>query len=356
LGLALALCAPAAVRADDQNARLKRLVDRIARGDEVEAAAASEQLIELVTTPLTEAIGSLGARPIEEQVRVRRVLARLTGALQMRVCRIDLPPEDRELFDAFATAYPELVQRLFDGNYRVRKAAVHQIPLEADTGAGVLIAAKVNDEDDDVASAALEMAAKLHDAVVARNLTRYIADATATVRSGYYGPEAQDLARTVALIVFESIRVVADAGASQSAPEIIEALRFFGRSKYWDQYQRSQAIGALGTLGDERAAPVLLDFLDDRSPLGTHQTEQGKRVSGTVGDVALLSLLRIYRLSPEDFGMLVPAAQQHFAGYADEQARRDGHRAFRIWHQHHAGKAATHSDQPTSRRAGEKKK
>ncbi|MFQ5805365.1 MAG: hypothetical protein ACE5I3_02815 [Phycisphaerae bacterium] len=354
--LALAMCLPTFVHADDHTAQVRRLVDKIARGDEVEAAAAGEQLIELVTAPLADAIGPLDTRPVAEQVRLRQVLARLTGALRMRICRLDLPSEDRELFDAFAAAYPELVPRLFDGNYRVRKAAVHQIPLEPRTGAGVLLAAKVNDEDDDVAGTALDVAARLHDAVVARNLTRYIRDATATVRSGFYGPQEQDLARTVALIVFRSIKIVADAEFAQSTSDLVTALQFFGRSRYWDHYQRSEVMRILGKLADTRAAPALLDFLDDPALLRVRNTQPGKRVSETVGDVALLSLLRIYGLRPEDFGLLVPDATQDFAGYADDEARRAGHRAFRIWHRQHARPPSTQARPPSSQPAREQKK
>lgn len=356
VGVTLALFVSAAAPADDKDAELKRLVDKIARGDEVEAAAASERLIELVTAPLAEAIGSLDARPIEEQLRLRQALARLTGALRMRVFRIDLPPEDRQLFDGFRAAYPELTQRLFHDNYAVRMAAVLQIPLEPDTGAGVLVAGKVNDEDEDVAKAALKVAAKLHDAVVARGLTRYIRDATATIATGFYGPEQQDIARTVALFVWESIRIVSDAGASRSAPVVIDALRFFGRSGYWDHYQRSEVLRALGKLGDRRAVPVLLDFLDDESRLRWRTTEKQQRVSESVGDVALLSLLRIYALKPADFGLLVADPDEDSAGYADDQSRREGHRAFRIWHQQHADPPAAPPPPPSTQSTQESKR
>ena len=337
--LTVGLYLPAVAHADDDQDRLKRLVDQVARGDEVEAAAAGERLVELITKPLVEAIGSLEARPIEEQVRLRRVLARVTGALRMRLFRTDLSPEDRKLFDTFAASYPELVERLFDGNFHVRRAAVQQVPLEPNTGAGLLIAAKVDDEDADVAATALEMAAALHDRVVARALTRYIRDATATVESGFYGPHQQDLARVVALIVARSAPVIADAGSSEGVPAISEALRFFGRSKYWDHQHRALAVRALGQLGDQRAAPVLLDFLDDPTRVRWRTVEEGKRLVETVGDVALLNLLRIYELRPEDFGLQVPAQDPSFAGFANDESRREGHHAVRIWYEQHARQA-----------------
>ena len=357
LGLALTLQPGATARADDgakgQNSQVKSLVEKVASGDEVEAAAASEQLIELLTTPLADAIGPLSARPAAEQVRLRQMLARLTGALRVRVFRIDLPPEDRALFDTFAKSYPELVQRLFDGNWRLRKAAVHQIPLEPNTGAGVLIAAKVDDEDDDVAAAALEMAAKLHDPIVARNLTRYIRDATETIRSGFYGPEDQEIAATVAIFACRSIRAVAAARQDESAPAVVDAVRFFAHSRYWDPYQRSEALRALGILGDRRGGDLLLEFLDDPSPLRWQPGPNNERLIETAGDVALLSLLRVYQLKPEDFGLRVVPEQGDFAGYPDKTSRHDGHEAFRIWYEQHAAESSAPPRPATSQPASQ---
>ena len=334
--LALALSSQARAQSKDDQGRLKRLVDKIATGDEVEAAAASEQLIELVTSPLVEAIGSLEGRPVEEQLRLRQILARVTGALRLRIYRMDLSPADRKLVDRFAKVYPELTERLFDGNWQVRKAAVLQIPLESNTGAGLLIAARVNDEDPDVAMAALDMAAALHDQIVARALTRYIKDATSAVEGGFYGPHQRDLAVTVGQIVAESIEALAKCGERDSVPVIIESLSYFGRSKYWDQSHRARVLRVLAELKDKRAVPVMLEFLDDPARLRWGIGAGQKRATETVGDVALQCLLRFYDLQPDDFDLLVSQQDPTFAGYVDEPARREGHRAFRIWHEQHA--------------------
>ena len=330
-----ALCAAQAARAQEETSRLKRLVEQVARGDEVESAAATEQLIEQFTEPLAEAIGPMSSRPVEEQMRLRRAMARLIGAVRMRVFRIDLPAEERKLVDEFAKTYPELTERLFDGDWRVRRAAVQQIPLEPDTGAGVLVAAKVDDEDEMVASAALEMAAQLRDAVVARNLARYIQDATETIRSGFYGPQDQDIAITLAVFVFRSLRVVASVAAPENTPVVIDAVGYFARSRYWDQPHRAAALGILGELDDKHGASILLDLLDDPNPLRWQSGENKQRLTETVGDVALLNLLRLYKLEPGEFGLQVLANRGDFAGYPDEESRQAGHRAFRVWYQQH---------------------
>jgi len=356
-GLGLAASSPA-VRGDDGDARLKRLLDKVARGDEVESAAAADQIIEQVVGSFADAIGPLEDRSVEEIVRLRALMARFSGELRLRVFRADLAEKDRELLDAFAETYPELTRRLFDDHYLVRLAAVNQIPLEPNSGAGVLIAAKVNDEDEDVADAALEMAAKLHDPVVARNLTRYVRDATTTIASGFYGPGEQTIARTVALFVWRASTVIGAAGAAESTPALIEALRFFGRSRYWDNHQRAEVIRALGKLGNPRAAEVLLTFLDDGARLRWRPGEKDKRIQETVGDIALLSLVRVYKLDPGEFGLLVVEAEPEFAGYIDPEARRAGHRDFRIWHSRNAPQpttqpAASESPKPASNKEKE---
>jgi HEAT repeat protein len=304
----------------------------------VESAAAMDLLIEHFTSPLAEAIGPMSPRPVEEQLRLRGLLSRLTGALRMRIFRLDLPPAERALYDSFAESYPQLCERLFDGNWRVRRAAVQQIPLEPDTGAGVLIAAKVDDEDEMVATAALKAAARLRDPVVIRNLTRFIQDATDAVRSGIYGPEDQDIALTLALFVHSSLGIVTSSPTAENIPVVIGAIQYFLRSQYWDPQRHAAAFHMLGRLNDRRAAPILLDRLDDPSLMRWQTGTNKERLRETLGDVALLNLARVFDLKPETFGLHTLPDRGDFAGYPDEKSRQEGHRAFRIWLEEHAEK------------------
>ena len=334
--------------------RMKRLIDRIARGDEVESAAASEHLIELLATPVAEAIGSMEARPIEEQLRLRQALDRLTGALRLRIFRLDLSAEDRKLFDTFIQAYPELAERLFDGDWRIRKAAVRQIPLEPNTGVGLLIAAKVNDEDADVATEALGMAAALHDTVVARALTRYVQDATRAMQAGIYSPQQWELALSLAAIVQHSIDVIAKSDYREGVPAIVAALEYYSGTKYWDPTSRATALRALGRLKDRQSAGAMMKLLDDTSFLRWRWAAQDKRASETVGDVALAALLATFDRSPEEFGLFVTSEDPTFAGYSTDDERREGHRAFRIWYDQNVGKAG--DARPTSQPAATESK
>lgn len=343
----IAFAIAAAAQEHSSPERLKQLIDQIARGDEVESAAASERLVELVTRPVIEALGTLESRPIEEQLRLQRTLARLTGALRLRVFKLDLSSEDRTLFDAFVRAYPELAERLFDGDWRIRKAAVRQMPLEPGTGVGLLIAAKVNDEDADVAETALDMALALHDEVVARSLTRYVRDAARAMQAGLYQPHQWEIALSLAVIVQRSIEVIAAADYRAGVPAILEAAQHFRGTRLWDQANRAAVLRALGRLKDPQAAAFLLESLDDRSFLRWRGAENDKRVVETVGDTALAALLQIYRRPAEEFGLFTTEEDKTFSGYATEDERSAGHRAFRIWYEQNAQPQRENVSQPT---------
>lgn len=349
----LAVPVPAGAQQRPEAERLRPLIERIARGDEVESADATRQLTEQVVTPLADAIGSLEVRPAAEQVRIRQALARVSATLRLRLVRADLPEEDRRLLDEFSRSYDDLVLRLFDDNYRVRAEAVGQIPLEPGSGAGVLIAAKVNDEDEEVAVAALDAARKLRDAVVARGLARYVKGATEAIRSGFYRPSQQELAMTVALFVKDSIVALGEARAAESLPTVLEALQYFAGSPYWTRSYVGEVAAALGKIGDERAAPELVGLLNDETFLRRRTTEEGRAIVQTVGDVALLSLLRIYGLEARSFGLRTLPDAEGFGGFTTSGEREAAYKAFRRWHDENASRPAGQRRPPASQPGAE---
>jgi hypothetical protein len=329
--------------------KLRSLIERIAKGDEVESADATRQLTEQMVAPLVEAIGPLEARPAAEQVRIRRALTRISATLRVRLLRADLPEEDRRLLDEFVRSYDDLVLRLFDENYRVRAEAVGQIPLEPGSGAGVLICAKVNDEDEEVAVAALDAARKLRDPVVARGLRRYVEGATEAIRSGFYRPSQQELAMTVALFVKDAIVALGEARAADSVPTILDALRYFAGTPLWTPGHVGEVAVALGRIGDERAAPLLLELLKDESFLRRRTTEEGRAIVQTVGDLALLSLLRIYQLEAGSFGLHTLPGADDFAGFTSPGEREAARQAFHRWYEDNARRPAGERQPPASR-------
>ena len=337
-------------RAQDTD-ELKQLVDRIARGSERDSADAAEQLVERLIGPVAKALGSMQSRPAEEQVRIRRALARLSAALRVRLMRTDLEEQDRKLFDAFAGRYPELVEQLFDDDSRLRLVALRRLPIEPDIGAGVLVAAKVDDPDEDVAVAALEVAAELKDAAVVRGLTRYVAGATEALKSGFYGPDDQEVAVTVALFVSRAAKILTDAGARGSVPQIAEALDVLGRSGYRAVFDTPGIALGLGELRDERAVAALLKLLPDQRRHNVKSLGPGKLLTQTHGDAALFALVRIYGLDPGAFGLRDARPKGEFFGFLTPEAREKGHRGFLKWHQANAEKPAAKRALPTTRPA-----
>lgn len=346
--LTLACAPPAIAQEAERTQRVRDLVAKIAGGDEVEAASASERLIAETIDPLASALDSLAKRPPAEQLRLRAALSSISAALRVRIFRSALEGPDADLFDAFQQRYPELVRQLFDDDYRRRIAALRQLPLERDTGVGVLVAAKVDDYDAEVANVAFEVAARLNDAVLARGLARYVRDATEAVRGGLYGPAEEDIVIVLTKYVRESIRSIGAAEYRAAAPIVADALRFHARGKYRGVFEPEVAIDALARLGDPAAAPALLEFLDDDAPLRSHAPAPGKLATEVVGDRALRSVLQLFGLDRARFGMFVAQLESgEFAGFLDDQARQKARREFRIWYRDHVQRDGD-STQPAS--------
>lgn len=335
-------CSAAASAGDD----LRKLVERIARPeDEDDAAEAADKLIETVIGPVAEALGAMEQRPAEEQARVRKVLSRLGAALRVRLLRSNLPEDERKLLDRFYKEHPELVERLFDDDYRLRAAAVGQVPLEPGTGAAVLLLAKIDDSDETVVDAALEAAANLKDPLLARGLVRYLNSVVAAIKGGHYGPGEQDIVLALNTYAARVIQLLGEAQARDATPAVVEAVRFFSRGDYRGYFDHGVVIEALAKLGDERAAAVLIDMMNDRSEGGVsrqprlhHQVGPGKAAVQTLGDAALLALCRIYQLKPEALGFYTAQEPATFIGFMDEEQREAAYRAFLLWHRENAGK------------------
>lgn len=335
-----------------RSAQLAALVELIASGDADRAAEAEEELIAAIAGPLSESLGKLSARPHEAQLRVRRALHRVFGTLRLELLRAELPPEDAKALDSFRTEYPRLVERLFDDDYRLRLAALRQIPLVPNTGAGVLIAAKVDDEDADVAMAAVELAAQVPDAATARGLRRFVASALEALETGVYGPGQEDVAVVLGSLVSKSIDVFGLARDADAVPLILRAMEVFPARKLWPPTHMVHAMLSLGEIGDERAVSALLPMLDRADIWRVRPVEAGEPVKQTVGDVALYALLQIYGLPPEELGMVVAEGRTPFAGFAGNSLRTEALRAFRAWHAEHADEPRAQRGKPQTRPVG----
>ena len=299
-----------------------------------------------------EAVGPLGKRPVGEQQRLHAVISRVSAALRVQLLRLDLPTEDRRLFDAFELHYPDLVEQLFEDEPQRRMSALRKIPLEPNTGAGVLLAAKVDDADFEVVELAFEIAYKLHDTVVTRNLLRQVRHWNAALRDGVFEADEGTYRIVLVHLVDKVARICTRAPCPQATPTLLEALRLFADPAKKNRLVRYEGvIEALGWLGDEAAAPDLVKLLPDGRVAMQISIGQGQAVIQTTGDAALIALLRIFKLPHEPFGLMTGERGVSHAGFESAAQREAGHRAFLAWYEANAKRPAAERAAPTSQPA-----
>lgn len=329
-------------------AELRKLIDEIATGDEEDSRDAADRLIERVIGPLTDALGSLEKRPLEEQLRIQKALSRVTAALKIRLVRADLSEADRALFDKLVRDEPELVEHLFDDDPDVRLDAVRRIPLEPNSGAGVALAIKMSDPDYTVAEAAIEAGERLRDPVLLRGLRHFVSEAVKVAKSGIYGANQPDLVLALAQRVRPCVKILGDAQYADALPELLEAMRIFWRRELRNVYEVPIVFDALARIGDERAVPPLLEFINEPELYLTQHIAGNRMAKQTVGDAALLAAIRIYRLNPEDFGFFIDAPPSTFIGFVEPSERDEAQRAFALWRRDNADKPAAERKPPAS--------
>ncbi|MBL8880069.1 MAG: hypothetical protein JNG88_13200 [Phycisphaerales bacterium] len=354
LSVGAALCAllvssAAAQKADV--AELRKLVDEIARGDIEDARDAADDLIARVLGPLTEAIGSVEKRPVEEQARLERALWRLTAQLRIRLVRIDLPEKDRQLFDKFAKDEPELAEQLFVDEADLRNDAIKRIPLEPNTVAGVLLAMKVADPDESVAQSAIEQADRLRDPTVLRGLQHFLVETTRIAQSEVFGTW-----QGAYILLYESrvrpcIKILGTAKHSDAVSDILTALPVFWRRELANKHQLPEVFDSLGRLGDERATKELMKYVSESDIYSSRHTPGNRLAILTVGDSALLAVIRIYQLNPADFGFYVESESSTVFGFLDPSERDAALSAFVIWQRDNADKPAAERKPPQPIRA-----
>jgi hypothetical protein len=336
--------------APDDSAELRKLLERVARADENDASEAADALIERVTGPIGAAIGATDWKTLDERVRVQMFVSRLSAALQVRAFRSGLTGEEAQRFDAFHKRHPQLVEQLWDPDPARRAAALGQIPLEPGTGAATLITAKINDNDPNVIEMALQLAGSLKDPALVSGLRQFLRDAVELSASGL-ARSKPDVVLMLALYSSRAIQVLGQHGASEALPEILTAVKAFaGLTDAATFFPLENVVPAIGRIGDESSAAHLLPFLEDSTVLKLHRTPSERLARQTVGDLVLLSLLRIYKLEPAAFGFAI-VDEQGFSGFESDDARREALRRFKVWRQENAGKPASERQPPTSKPA-----
>lgn len=340
--------------ADDPHAaRLTALLERVARGTPDEAQRAAEALAREVAGPLAAALARIAPQDAAQQARLQDALRGVWAELRWQIFCLGLPAEDRRRAEKFLELYPHLRRQLFSEDPRQRIAGVEQVPLVRDSGAGVLLLACVDDVDAEVAQRALRRCAELADTVVARGLTRYVQDVIAAMRAGVYGPAQQDIEIVLTDFVRQAIPVIARAGYRPATPVLVDAVRFLGRGRWRMILRVEEALAALGALGDPRASELLLEYLADPTVIRSRTLPDERRVTCTIGDVALAALLRIWELHPAAVGLYTDPAAPLFCGFPDERSRRRAVEAFRAWYRANAALPPAQRAPLTTRPAGD---
>ncbi|MFN0134842.1 MAG: hypothetical protein ACKVS9_01850 [Phycisphaerae bacterium] len=343
--------APLLAQADE--ARMKLLIEQILKGDEVESKEATQRLADQVTATLAKSLGTIeyDKLTMPQAIRLKVALEAISSQLRARTFRATLPTADRELFDRFEKEYPDLTVRLFHDSEFVRRTALEQIPLDPGGGAGIMIAARIDDATEDVMDAAIELAGKFKDPVLTRRIAFIIRDYTNAIRGGYYDVGQQDLARTIAIFVGEMVKVLIAHDAREHAATVAEVTAYFGRGKLWDEHETAEIIRALGAWDAPPVVDLLLGMLDDPRLADFRVPGPAQKISQTVGDAALLALLSVHKLKAEDYGF-VTDSERGMTGFPDDKSRIDARRAFRAWHEKNRPRAAS---QPASATATQPK-
>lgn len=321
------------------------LIDTIATGDAQAARDAEDEVLDRLLGELGPLIGSIEGRPIEEQIRLQHLLSRLSANLRLRAYRASVPPEDRAKLDRFLAVYPELGEQIFQDIGDTRIAALRKLPLEPNTGAGVLVAAALNDSDPAVLETAFNVAAQLHDESVARGTMRFLREVVALLKTDHYAGVQAEALIGYTDYVHKAVYVLGETGYRPAAPVVLDTLAFFSDSvarKYLD----IGAFGlALGKLGDSACVDPLLPYLDNTN---FRRGDPNSRARQTHGDAVLWGLLTLYGLDPADYGFFtIKQPRWEFFGFESDDARAAAVRKFRTWLKEHRDQPAAASTQPT---------
>lgn len=310
----------------------KALVDAAARGE----PQAADELIRTWVDPLAAAVRGADARPYAEQLRIAEALRRLTANLRMQIFVDTLPEADRALFERVRVRDAALLENLFHDDERLRLLAVERIPLEPDTGAGLLLAAKLRDWNAEVIEAALEKAKKLRDASVLRGLRDFSRDILEELRASPARIEDPYVALAYASFLDRAAAILATPAAKEDAALLREMLAIFAEPAY-----RSFALNLRETLkgyaaiAEEADAATLVRFLaaDDLRRLPDLPGETP--LLQATGDLALLAMCRIYGIEPAALG-LRGAAEGGELGFVDAETRGRAYRRFQLWYETNA--------------------
>jgi HEAT repeat protein len=156
-------------------------------------------------------------------------------------------------------------------------------------------------------------------------------------------------------LVGRAARIIGRGHDPNAVPALLDALEYYGRPDNRSEIiELGGLVGALGRLGDERAAPALVQLIRDDVPV-RQVVRQGPAVTVTVqtlGDLALLALTHIYKLDPAALGYEGGADLWEGGSFPSPAARARALRLFKDWYAANAEKpAAARQPLPTTQPA-----
>ena len=294
--------------------------------------AAIDEFLNQWLAPAVAAIGNLDTRPADQQRRAVVVLRRINANLRYQVQRAMLSPDDQSRLDRVFRSERRLIEALFDEDDRVRSAAIDRIPLEPNTAAGILLAAKLFDSNAEVVSAAIEKIRALHDEASLRGLRQFAREASRLVRSAP-AAEQQDPLSTIVYVSFldHAGAIFAAHGIADDAKLLNEILLLLAEPGYSRFATNTWAIlDGAGRLAGEDAVEGVSRYLATPDVQTLPSLPGGERVTRTTADAALRALARIYGIDPGALGF-VGGAEGAALGFKDHSIRQRAARAFDDW-------------------------
>jgi hypothetical protein len=337
-GAALAQAPASALNSSDEDYRssLRAAIEKIGAS---ETDVAGDALIDLWVTPLAEELNRIESGPREARIRVARAMQRGLCALRFQLAKAKFDEADRARLDRIYVRERRLVEELFHDDDRVRMAALERIPLEPDTPAGLLLAAKLFDDNAEVMDRALARATELHDASVLRGVRRLCDEVLIELQTPPADSDEVVAAIVLGTFLERGAMILATHGDAQDAALVTRVLDRIGGRAFRPYLQHlPEILDGMGRIGDEACVPTLMTFLDDGTVRLLPRLGEDKPVMRTAGDAALLAVIRIYGLKPAAFGFVSSKADAVEQGFLNAEDRSRAHLAFRKWYEENANK------------------
>ena len=320
------------------------LIKAILDGKDADGELTAE-VVDRTLGPLLDVIERHEPKNFAELRELDNLLMRYRAELRLRLIRIGLPEADRKLLDAYMITNPEQVTALLAAPVGQRIRTLNELPLTRDSAIGVLLVALIEDDELTIVDRAIERTRDLHDAVVARNLTRKLGDWLDRAEDDSYRPEEQPYRLLYLQFANKAADILRLCGSAGSAEVLRRGLKLQLDTPLPMGYSGIVSfIQALGELRDAKSIDLLREALQNDTTHWNGFVEKTNNavpgaepervlISQQVGDVALMALLRIYGLSTEGLELVYRDKDDWTsAGFAKREHAARAIKVFEAWY------------------------